>query len=210
MLISEINYIHANERLFFSFSFLQSFWITIYTMTNYLWTYFEWLFSFAEELIEMDRAKCIFRCNRFNSCFPNEVIMLIMLKSSMMKRKTSQFQAPLPLTDTTLCNSPDNIINDYKWNEYFVTVKCSAYKSHKRGFKQDAKTHRQCRCEINDSGRMKGCDWGFLCITDKFRAFSMPMPALSIKSWNRIQAIEPSCWTIWPKTQRWRKVWTLI
>lgn len=83
--------------------------------------------------MEMDKAKCIFGCNRFNCCFPNEVIMLIMLKSSMMKRKTSQFQALLPLTDTTLCNSPDNISNDYKWNEYFVTVKCSAYKPHIKG-----------------------------------------------------------------------------
>ncbi len=69
----------------------------------------------------------------------------------MMKRKTSQFQACLPLIDTTLCNSPDNIINDYKWNEYFVTAKCSAYKSHKRGFKQDAETHRQCRYETNET-----------------------------------------------------------
>lgn len=131
-------------------------------LNNYLWTYFEWLLSFPEGLIETDRAKCIFGHNRFNSCFPNEVIMLIMLKRSMMKRKTSQFQACLPLIDTTLCNSPDNIINDYKWNEYFVTAKCSAYKSHKRGFKQDAETHRQCRYETNDSGRMIRCDWGFL------------------------------------------------
>lgn len=131
MLISEINHINVYERLFLIFAILLNNNIHHDNHSNYLWTYFEWL-SFPEGLIETDRAKCIFGCNRFNSCFPNEVIMLIMLKSSMMKRKTSQFQARLPLTDTTLCNSPDNIINDYKWNEYFVTVKCSAYKSHKR------------------------------------------------------------------------------
>ncbi len=131
ILISEINHINVYERLFLIFTILLNNNIHHDNHSNYLWTYFEWLLSFPEGLIETDRAKCIFGCNRFNSCFPNEVIMLIMLKSSMMKRKTSQFQACLPLTDTTLCNSPDNI-NDYKWNEYFVTVKCSAYKSHKR------------------------------------------------------------------------------
>lgn len=63
---------------------------------------FECLLLFPEGLMKMDKAKCIFGCNRLNCYFPNEVIMLIMLKSSMMKRKTSQFQALLPLTDNTL------------------------------------------------------------------------------------------------------------
>lgn len=169
--------------------------------SNYLWTYFEWLLSFPEGLMEMDRAKCIFGCNSFNSCFPNEVIMLITLKSSTMKRKTSQFQALLPPTDTTLYNSPDNIINEYKWNEYFVTVKCSAYMSHIKG----ALNRKLRHTDSVDTGLMSQREWEavikrFLCITDQFRAFSLPV-------WleQRTLAIESSCSTCWTRDEPKRR-----
>lgn len=146
--------------------------------------------------MEMGKAKCIFGCNRFNCCFPNEVIMLIVLKSFMMKRKTSQFQALLPLTDTTLCNSPDNIINDYKWNEYFVTVKCSAYKPHIKGALNMTLRHTDSvDMRLMSQGEWEAVTKRFLRITDQFRAFSLPMSGAYYHETEYIETPYYTCWT---------------
>jgi len=117
-------------------------------------THFEWLLSFPEGLMEMDRANCIFGCIVSTVVFQMKLLCLLCLKAPRWRGKPLNFKLLCPW-QTTLCYSPDNIINEYKWNEYFVTVKCSAYMSHIKGSLNRKLRHT----DSVDTGLMNRREW---------------------------------------------------
>lgn len=104
-----------------------------------------------------------------------KLLCLLCLKAPWWRGKPRNFKLFCPW-QTTLCNSPDNIINDYKWNEYFVTVKCSAYKPHIKGALNMMLRHTDSvDMRLMSQGEWEAVIKRFLCITDQFSAFFLPM-----------------------------------
>lgn len=178
-----------------SFWFLQSFWITIYTMTTIPIIYEHILndfFHFLKDWLKRTEPNAYLGVIDSTVVFQMKLLCLLCLKAPWWRGKPLNFKLICPWQTqhfVTLQITSLMIISGMNT----LSQSNAQHTSHIKGALNGTPRHTDgVDMRLMTQGEWDAVIGGFLCITNQFRAFSMPIPAWSIKSWNRIQAIETS------------------